>query len=111
MQHVCQRVSRVNGAFRRIVSDILSALWPAAAIYAVHRICETVTLFAPVRVEKLPEEDPYSTVVPDDLVAVAMQYPDGWAQEDMMKAIREKYDALRDWNLVRSAFNVGRIDA
>lgn len=111
MQHVCQRVSRVNGAFRRIVTELLRVLWPVAVIYAVHRICETVTLFAPVPVVQKLEEDPYSTVVPEDLVAVAMQYPDGWAQEDMMKAIREKYDALRDWNLVRSAFNVGRIDA
>jgi hypothetical protein len=93
------------------VTDILLVLWPLAAIYAVHRICETVTLFAPVPVEQNDEDDAYSIVVPEDLVAVAMQYPDGWAQEDMMKAIREKYDALRDWNLVRSAFNVGRIDA
>ena len=93
------------------MTDILLVLWPLAAIYAVHRICETVTLFAPMPVEHNDEEDAYSAVVPEDLVAVAMQYPDGWAQEDMMKAIREKYDALRDWNLVRSAFNVGRIDA
>ena len=93
------------------MTDILLVLWPLAAIYAVHRICETVTLVAPVPVEQNDEDDAYSIVVPEDLVAVAMQYPDGWAQEDMMKAIREKYDALRDWNLVRSAFNVGRIDA
>lgn len=93
------------------MTDILLVLWPLAAIYAVHRICETVTLFAPVPVEQNDEDDAYSIVVPEDLVAVAMQYPDGWAQEDMMKAIREKYDALRDWNRVRSAFNVGRIDA
>jgi hypothetical protein len=93
------------------VTDILLVLWPLAAIYAVHRICETVTLFAPVPVEQNDEDDAYSIVVPEDLVAVAMQYPDGWAQEDMMKAIREKYDALRDWNAVRAAFGVGRIDS
>jgi hypothetical protein len=45
------------------------------------------------------------------LIAIALQYPESWAQEDMMKVIREKYDTLRDWNLVRSAFGVGRIDA
>lgn len=93
------------------MTDILLVLWPLAAIYAVHRICETVTLFAPVPVEQNDEDDAYSIVVPEDLVAVAMQYPDGWAQEDMMKAIREKYDALRDWNAVRAAFGVGRIDS
>jgi hypothetical protein len=100
-----------DGAIRRIVTEILRVFWPIAVVYAVHRICETASLFAPVRETKQVEDDAYSAVVPEDLVAVAMQYPDGWAQEDMMKAIREKYDALRDWNLVRSAFNVGRIDA
>jgi hypothetical protein len=49
--------------------------------------------------------------VPEDLVAVVLQYTDSWAQEDVMKSIREKYATLRDWNAVRSAFGVGRIDA
>lgn len=93
------------------MSELLRILWPLAVIYAVHRLCETASLFAPVRETKQVEDDAYSAVVPEDLVAVAMQYPDGWAQEDMMKAIREKYDALRDWNAVRAAFGVGRIDS
>jgi len=92
------------------VNELLNILWPAAAVYAIHRICETVTLFAPVR-ETEQGDDPYDAAVPEDLIALAMQYPDAWAQEDMVKAIREKYDSLRDWNLVRAAFGVGRIDA
>ena len=83
--------------------------WPLVALFAIVRLGEIATLFAPVRVPVV--EDAYDAAVPEDLVAVAMQYPEAWAQEDMMKVIREKYDTLRDWNLVRSAFGVGRIDA
>jgi len=93
------------------VNDLLSLLWVVAVIYAVHRICDTVSLFAPVRETEQVDDDPYDAAVPEDLVAVAMQYPDAWAQEDMIKAIREKYETLRDWNLVRAAFGVGRVDA
>ena len=111
MQRLYVWLSCSHGAIRRIVTELLRVLWPLAVMYAVHRLCETVTLFAPVRETKQVEEDPYDMAVPEDLVALAMQYPDAWAQEDMIKAIREKYDALRDWNAVRSAFGVGRIDA
>ena len=93
------------------MNDLLSLLWVVAVIYAVHRICDTVSLFAPVRETEQVDDDPYDAAVPEDLVAVAMQYPDAWAQEDMIKAIREKYETLRDWNLVRAAFGVGRVDA
>jgi hypothetical protein len=86
-------------------------VWPLVALFAIVRLGEVVSLFAPVRETEQVEEDPYDATVPEDLIAVAMQYPDAWAQEDMVKAIREKYDALRDWNLVRAAFGVGRVDA
>jgi hypothetical protein len=83
--------------------------WPLVALFAIVRLGEVVTLFAPVRVPVV--KDAYDAAVPEDLIAIALQYPESWAQEDMMKVIREKYDTLRDWNLVRSAFGVGRIDA
>ena len=87
-------------------------LWPLVAVYAVTRVCHTLTQFVPkVPVVPVVEADAYDATVPEDLVALALQYPESWAQEDMMKVIREKYDTLRDWNLVRSAFGVGRIDA
>jgi len=93
------------------VTELLRLLWPLVLLYAVHRVCTTVALFAPVRETEQVVDDPYNAVVPEDLIAVAMQYPDAWAQEDMVKSIREKYEALRDWNLVRAAFGVGRVDA
>ena len=85
-------------------------LWPLVAVYAVTKVCHTLTQFVPKVPVALPVEA-YDDTVPEDLVALALQYPESWAQEDMMKVIREKYDTLRDWNLVRSAFGVGRIDA
>ena len=101
-----------HGALRRIVIDaLLRVLWPLVLVYGIYQCCATVKLFAPVRETKQVEDDPYDATVPEDLIAVAMQYPEAWAQEDMVKAIREKYDALRDWNLVRAAFGVGRVDA
>lgn len=86
-------------------------VWPLVALFAIVRLGQAVSLFAPVRETGHVEEDPYTVHVPEDLVAVVLQYTDSWAQEDVMKSIREKYATLRDWNAVRSAFGVGRIDA
>jgi hypothetical protein len=48
--------------------------------------------------------------VPEDLQAVATQEQAGWAQEEVLRAIRERFEDLKDWNKVRSAFGIGRID-
>jgi hypothetical protein len=48
--------------------------------------------------------------VPDDLVAVAMQEKEPWAQEELMRVIRERYDTYHDWNRVRASMGVGRRD-
>jgi hypothetical protein len=42
-------------------------------------------------------------------MALAMTHSETWAQEDTLKAIRERYEQLQDWNRVRSAFGVGSI--
>lgn len=105
-------LARPHRPLRRIVIDaLLRVLWPLVLVYGIYQCCATVKLFAPVRETEHVEEDPYTVRVPDDLVAVVLQYTDSWAQEDVMKAIREKYATLKDWNAVRSAFGVGRIDA
>jgi len=39
-----------------------------------------------------------------------MQERESWAQEEVFRAIRERYEELRDWNKVRAAVGVGRID-
>ena len=88
---------------------LTTLIWAAVAVYAIRQAVAVAGQWAPLPAKVV--EDAYDAAVPEDLVAVAMQYPEAWAQEDMMKVIREKYDTLRDWNLVRSAFGVGRIDA
>jgi len=43
-------------------------------------------------------------------VAYAMQEREAWAQEEVLRAVRERFEELRDWNKVRSAVGIGRID-
>jgi hypothetical protein len=83
-------------------------LWAAVAVYAIHRVGDIVVRFAPVRSETALPHAPVE--LPDDLVAVAMQERESWAQEEVLRAIRERYEELRDWNKVRAAVGVGRID-
>lgn len=84
-------------------------LWAAVAVYAIHRLSAVLDRFAPVR--SSPEDlVPPLVDVPEDLVAVAMQERESWAQEEVLRAARERYEELKDWNKVRSAFGIGRID-
>jgi hypothetical protein len=86
-----------------IVGEIL---WPVALCWAVSRMAEAAERFAPQVDEARQDED---VEIPEDLVALAMTHSEGWAQEDTIKAIRERYEQLRDWNRVRSAFGIGHI--
>jgi hypothetical protein len=49
-------------------------------------------------------------VVPDDLMAYAMSHSEQWAQEDALRAIQQSYEQWKDWNRVRAAMGIGRID-
>ena len=85
-------------------------LWAAVTVYAIHRLSAVVDRFAPVRpAAVVPSVEP-SVEIPDDLVALAMQERESWAQEETLRAIRERYEDLKDWNKVRSAVGIGRID-
>ena len=61
----------------------------------------------PVSASPAPVAD---LTVPDDLVALAMSYPETY-QADVMAAVREKYEIAGDWNGVRRAFGIGARDA
>jgi len=39
-----------------------------------------------------------------------LQENEVWAQEEVMRVVRERYEELGDWNKVRVAVGVGRID-
>lgn len=53
---------------------------------------------------------PPAAEIPDDLVAVAMQENEAWAQEELVRVIREKFEQYKDWNKVRAAMGLGRRD-
>ena len=84
-------------------------LWAAVAVYTVHRLATVAERLVPVRPDPVLLPTP-PVEIPDDLVAVAMQEREAWAQEETLRAIRERYDELKDWNRVRSAVGIGRID-
>jgi hypothetical protein len=84
-------------------------LWAAVVVYTVHRLAHIVERFVPLAPEAAPLPTPI-VEIPDDLVAVAMQEREAWAQEETLRAIRERFEDLQDWNKVRAAVGVGRID-
>ena len=86
---------------------LANGVWAAVAVYAINTLARLVESSPSRRTteDKMTTED-----IPEDLIALAMQHSEPWAQEDLLRVIRERYDDLRDWNRVRSAMNIGRID-
>ena len=88
---------------------IEAAIWAAVATYGIWRLGDVAeTLISAWRPPPAPADE--LAEVPADLIAVAMLESEAWAQEETLKAMRERYETLRDWNRVRAAFGVGRID-
>lgn len=88
-----------------MIALLQTALWVAVTAYAVWRLAAVADRFAPI-----PPKDQTPVQVPHDLMAFALSHEEEWAQEDVMKAIRERYELTNDWNAVRMAFGIGRID-
>lgn len=86
---------------------IAHLLWAAVAVYGIYRMAQVMERFAPVRPETAASEQ---MEVPEDLVAYAMSFSEQWAQEDAMRAVHQSYDQWKDWNRVRAAMGIGRID-
>lgn len=83
-------------------------IWAGAVLYLVARL---ERLFRPVLELRAQQTAEHAAVdVPNDLMALAGQERELWAQEETLRAMRERYDALGDWNKVRSAFGIGRLD-
>lgn len=91
------------------MSLVPHVLWAAVVVYTVHRLAHIVERFVPLAPEAAPLHTPI-VEVPDDLIAVAMQEREAWAQEEVLRAVRERYEDLKDWNKVRAAVGVGRIE-
>jgi hypothetical protein len=84
----------------------IHALWVVGMLVAVFRIMHTVDRWRPLA-HTSPDTTIHDIAIPDDLMALAMQYPEPWAQDDTLKVIRERYEALKDWNRVRAALGIG----
>ena len=84
------------------------ACWALAVAFAAHRIAQAIMAFAPSGASSerkmVATED-----IPEDLMALAAAESAAWAQEDLIRVIRERYDDLKDWNRVRAAMGVGRM--
>lgn len=93
-----------------MIGFLAHLVWAAVAVYAVHRIAAVAERFAPLRSEAT-KDIPAPVEIPEDLVAVANQERESWAQEEVLRVIRERYEDLRDWNKVRAAVGVGRVES
>lgn len=89
------------------MADILPHLiWAGVAVFTVHEL----RTFANAWVAKTTHDPLAPVEVPDDLLALANQEREPWAQEETLRAMRERYEISGDWNMVRGAFGVGRRD-
>lgn len=87
-------------------------IWACVTVYVSARFASmaseffrTLTLFSRRGSEQVVEAPPLMQV-PDDLSALALMEREAWAQEEVMRVIRERYADLKDWNRVRSAMGV-----
>ena len=88
-------------------SGAVAVIWAAVACYGISRFAAVAEQFAPSASAAEPTE---LIDVPDDLIALASQERETWAQEETLRAMRERYELAGDWNIVRSAFGIGRRD-
>jgi len=91
---------------------LTTAIWAGVVAFAAHRLAVAWERVASLqhRPPVAPAIDPAIVEIPDDLLGVALQETEAWAQEEVIRAIREKYELFGDWNRVRSSFGVGRRD-
>lgn len=93
---------------------LTSVLWASVVAYGLWRGSAVVEKVGLAFVERLGDFKPHResfappapAPIPDDLSALAFNEQEAWAKEDVLKAIREKYEEHGDWNKVRVAFGV-----
>ena len=95
--------------------SLSSFAWVAVAVYAVWAARDVALRWVALATPAVPTEDAPLIEIPADIEALAQQESALWAQDDVRKAARERYDALRSsalsdvdrWNLVRKALGIG----
>lgn len=91
-------------------------IWAAVAVLLIERANRLLGRWLDLRYPPVAVEE-HEVVVPPDLVALAMRESEEWAQEEVLKAARERYMKITDtampesqkWNLVRRALGVGEL--
>lgn len=83
-----------------------TCVWAGVVGYGIWRMALVLDRFAPVPTRASGKTADEEVAVPPDLVAVAMMESEPWAQDDMMRVIRERYRTFGDWNRVRAAVGV-----
>jgi hypothetical protein len=96
-------------------APLVALIVSGSLLFAVHRLASSWEEVTRMRKEvPLLRQDtpvvPSAAEIPDDLVAVAMQENEAWAQEELIRVIREKHEQYKDWNKVRAAMGLGRRD-
>ena len=89
-----------------VLHGIAALLWPVVAAYAIWTFAPVVAKFAPVHEPVQKDEEVH---IPDDLIGFVAEYPESWAQEDTMRAIKEKYLEYKDWDKVRRALGLAPV--
>jgi len=91
-------------------------VWALVAVLLVERANRLLNRWLTLHYPITPVEE-HEIVVPVDLTALAMRESEEWAQEEVLKAARERYMKITDaampesqkWNLVRRALGVGEL--
>lgn len=86
-----------------LLPAIASVLWPLVAAWTVWVVRHELRAKHRAALDEQPP-------VPEDLMAYAMSHSEQWAQQDAMRAIQQSFDTWKDWNRVRAAIGIGRID-
>lgn len=91
-----------HGAGRVTAYGLLaSCVWAGVALYALRRA------FALVESRRAQPVADDVVPLPPDLAAFVNKFSTDWARADSEKAIRERYERMRDWNAVRRAVGLG----
>lgn len=98
-----------------VVHLVASLAWACVAVYAIASLRAFGADWLDAQRGPVPEEADAPLELPADIEALAQQESALWAQDDVRKAARERYDALRTsalsdadrWNLVRKALGIG----
>lgn len=83
---------------------LAALIWTAPAVLLISKADRFAHRWLDERTHRtdVSKEEP----IPEDLSAFAMMETEKWAQDAVMKVIRERYTELKDWNGVRAAIGV-----